>query len=284
MLEYSKIIILKSVYGKVGQKYFLQPARNPKTGRYPNHIKSVDSNGDLILSDVDKNEMSKGKIFISEDELIECTDGTSFNLDDDLDKARWGAIEFSRLIAKERGERDLSGNLIIDGKIDASTGNNISYGIAELYVYRPSAEAEQKATKTELRFKALEYVMKDSADNRRNMCRIMGKDSDRIPDPDIQNYLTEKAEKDPQSIIDLYTGDDTHVRLMFVDAKRKGIIRLKDKLYIFGDDIILGATDDASVMYLKNHKEVMDLIKEQLMAQTIEVENPNFVKRTATKK
>jgi hypothetical protein len=26
------IIILRSVFGKVGQKYFIQPCRNPKTG------------------------------------------------------------------------------------------------------------------------------------------------------------------------------------------------------------------------------------------------------------
>jgi hypothetical protein len=37
------VIILKSVYGKVGIKYYIQPCKDPKTGRYPDCVKSVNS-------------------------------------------------------------------------------------------------------------------------------------------------------------------------------------------------------------------------------------------------
>ena len=40
-------IILRSVYGKVGQKYFIQPCADPKTKRFPNCVKSVDKDGDM---------------------------------------------------------------------------------------------------------------------------------------------------------------------------------------------------------------------------------------------
>ena len=33
--ETDNIIVLRSVFGKVGQKYFLNPVRDPQTGRYP---------------------------------------------------------------------------------------------------------------------------------------------------------------------------------------------------------------------------------------------------------
>lgn len=32
--ETDNIIVLRSVFGKVGQKYFLNPVRDPQTGRY----------------------------------------------------------------------------------------------------------------------------------------------------------------------------------------------------------------------------------------------------------
>ena len=51
---FDDIIILRSVYGKVGQKYFLNPVRDPKTGRFPDHVRHVDSNGDLMLLPEDR--------------------------------------------------------------------------------------------------------------------------------------------------------------------------------------------------------------------------------------
>ena len=35
------IIILRSVYGKVGQKYFIQPCRDKKTNRLPDCVNIV---------------------------------------------------------------------------------------------------------------------------------------------------------------------------------------------------------------------------------------------------
>jgi hypothetical protein len=46
----SNIVTLRSVYGKVGQKYFIQPQADPKTGRFPDCVKRVDSHGDIILT------------------------------------------------------------------------------------------------------------------------------------------------------------------------------------------------------------------------------------------
>lgn len=71
------IIILRSVFGKVGQKYFMNPVRDPKTGRYPSCVRPVDSKGDMIISDKDRNE---GKPLIPENKVFIIEDGTTFNL------------------------------------------------------------------------------------------------------------------------------------------------------------------------------------------------------------
>jgi len=61
----SNIIVLRSVYGKV-VKYYIQPCKDPKTGRFPDCVKPVDSHGDIRLSDKEKNEEGVTKHFIKE--------------------------------------------------------------------------------------------------------------------------------------------------------------------------------------------------------------------------
>lgn len=82
-------IILRSVFGKVGQKYFLNPAKDPVTGRFPACVKHVDSKGDMILTETERNS---GKVFIPENALITFEDGKVFNLDDPWEAAQWEAI------------------------------------------------------------------------------------------------------------------------------------------------------------------------------------------------
>ena len=87
---------------------------------------------------------------------------------------------------------------------------------------------------------------------------------DNMPDADVTDYLLQVAEQDPEKIIALYTGGDTAVRLLFVEARDKHIIMYKNKLYIYGDNVVLGATDDAAILFLKDPKNanVYKLIKQ----------------------
>ena len=77
-ISVNNVITLRSVFGKVGQKYFIQPCRNPKTGQYPDFVKRVNSMGDMILTDAERNS---GKYFIPETEVFIIEDGKTFNLD-----------------------------------------------------------------------------------------------------------------------------------------------------------------------------------------------------------
>ena len=79
----SNVVVLRSVYGKVGQKYFIQPQRDPKTGRFPKCVKQVNSYGDIILTEDERNREAQGlEHFIPVTEVFTITDGKSFNLDD----------------------------------------------------------------------------------------------------------------------------------------------------------------------------------------------------------
>jgi len=50
---------------------------------------------------------------------------------------------------------------------------------------------------------------------------------------------------------------------LFIDAKEKHTIYVKNKLYLYGDNIVLGATDDAVIAWMKNptNLKVLELIK-----------------------
>ena len=84
-----------------------------------------------------------------------------------------------------------------------------------------------------------------------------------VSSADVTDFLLSIAEKDPDRIINLYTGDDIHVRLLFMDAKDKHVIIVKQKLYMYGDSVCLGATDDAAITWMKDprNRRVLELIK-----------------------
>jgi len=255
----SDIIIIRSVYGKVEQSYFLQPCPNPRTGQLPSHVKPVNANGDMILSEKDRTAMSDGSvIFIAADEAIELVDGIIFDLDNPLQKARWEAIQFSKLIAKERNAVDEKGDLVIDG-------GQKRYGQADLYIERPGEDNKIKNNKRRLAVKAQNFVLEDSQDGRITKCKLLGKEMSGAHYSDVEDYLLNIAEKQPQKVIDLYTGTDTEVRMLLIDALKSGVLLIKNGIYTYGDYVHLGVTENAAISWLKqqtNQKLVIEIQKE----------------------
>ena len=254
------IIILRSVWGKVGMKYFIQPSKNPKTGRYADCVRRVDSNGDMILSDADRNS---GKYFVKEDETFTIEDGTVFNLDDEYQKAEWEAIKYCPLIAPDRYAKDNNGNLLIDGVMDYSA-KKPRYGVAELYVYKPGAAAASRVSRKKLIHKAINFILEDQLglEGMLTKAKLLGKRMSNAAASDVEDFLIKKAEKDPESIIDLYTGSDTQLRLLLIDAVDAKVILVRDRVYMY-DTTILGASDKAVISWMKQPKNqrILELIR-----------------------
>ncbi len=265
-----RVIILRSVYDKSNIKYFVQPCKN-KYGQYPSCIKRVNSQGDMIMSEKERNDYSEGKVmFFPENHIFEISSGKTYHLDDIYEKAEWEAIENCPLIAKDRNQKDSNGNLIIDGptqsnKVYDGKSRPIINGVAELYIDRPGLDTQRRISHKQLIHKAESFIYDDSRgiDGQLNMARILGKDMRNQPAADVVDYLIRIAEKDPKKIINLYTGNDISLRLLFIDAKEKKVIYIKNKVYLYGDNIVLGATDDAVIAWMQNPKnqKVLELIK-----------------------
>jgi hypothetical protein len=262
----SNIIELKSTYDKVsGQEYYIYPCKNPETYAYPEFIRATDANGQMILSEKDLNEASQGKIFLPADEPIVVKHGTTFNLDNAIDAAKWEAIKHSKMIAPDRFAKNAKGEYIIDGQRANVTSTGMvagSYGIADLYVEHPGALAQSRNAFRRLVAQATTFVMEDSLQGRVTKCKLLEKDMSRANANDVEDYLMTLAEKTPQRIINIYTGGDTVNRLLVIEALEKHIVIKRDSLLIYADNVVLGASLDAAVEYLSSPAgaKVKDLI------------------------
>lgn len=246
--DLSNIITLRSVYGKV-KTYYFNPMRG-KNGTYPPFVKRVRVSADgrdteMILSEQELNSDQRD-FFIPEDLEIIVTDGTTFDLSNQYQKNIWECIKDSHLIAPERGAKDEHGNLLIDGDIRR-------YGLAELYVERPGVESKKRVSRIKLVTKAYTFIEQDTSEHRKVICKLLGKSMRNAPDTDIQDYLYQKAEKDPNLIIDIYTSADQALKLLLIDGKQKNIIRTQSGILMYSDTA-LGVTDEAAILFLKDPK------------------------------
>lgn len=274
-------IILRSAYGKVMQTYFIQPCPNPRTGRLPECVRPVKGplgSTEMILSEDDIDQMSRGlKHFIAADHVFEIVDGTKFDLEDVVDKAKWESIEHCTWIAKDRFQRDAQGNLIIDG-------SSRKYGVADLYVERPGELTKVKMDKKQVVFRALSYIYEDSETERIKKCRVLGRNLNNAIPADILDYLVERAEKDPKKIIDLYEGEDWKMHLFILDAIDRGIIRRSDGIYKY-DDKMLGGSLEATITFLRDirYKKLLDSIKRETYPELMTKQEINSIEEDVTK-
>ena len=177
----------------------------------------------MVLNEKELNDPNR-IYFIKENAEFNITDGTTFDLDNVRDRFIWEAIKNNPYIAPDYYAKDAKGNSLING--DAKR-----YGIAELYVVRPGVENNKRVSKRKLKHDAESYIYNDErgAEGRVLKAKLLGHKMDNMPDADVTYYLLEVADTDPEKIINLYTGGDTAVRLLFIEARDKNVILYKNK-------------------------------------------------------
>lgn len=93
---------------------------------------------------------------------------------------------------------------------------------------------------------------------------MLGRNLRNAPSSDVEEYLYQKAESNPQQIIDLYTSNSVALQLLLIDAKEKGVIVKRNGMFMYGEDTILGATDDSVILWFQipENKGILDMIKQ----------------------
>lgn len=250
------IVTIRNVYGRE-KKYYLQPCKQKNGTNFP-FVKKVryNENGDseMVLSPNELNDPMRD-YFIPEDMLIEIYGGKSFDLDNPYERNLWECIKDNPVIAPERTAKDSKGSLLIDGTRER-------YGRADFYVEKEGEISQRRVSRIQLVTKAFVYIEQDSASGRLTKCKLLGKNMRNAPDTDVQDYLYQRAEKNPNEIIELYTGSDQALKLMLIDAKEKRVITNQNGIWMFSETM-LGAVDDAIILFLKNpeNQNIYDSIK-----------------------
>jgi len=251
------LIVIRSVY-KVTEM-LVEPAKHPITGRYPECVRMVDSNGNLVLSDADrKKDMG---LFIPEDKVIRIFDGKTFDMNDPYQANEWEAIKYSKRIAKARDEKDEYGNLVIDG-------NAARYGAAEFYVEIPGLEAKTISTKKRKIHEAESYVYADTYEGLYTKARVLGMMVKGLSQSEVEQMLIKQAQIRPDQVKDLYEGKETYYRILFVDAQDKNVIKKRDNLFYYGD-LLLGSNEDTVIAYMRNPdvRTIMDTIRAEVYGE-----------------
>lgn len=251
----NKVITLRTPFKL--KEYHLAPTKQPNGLNWP-WVKPVRIGNDgetyMDLSEAERADPNH-IYFIPEDMDITVTEGTTFDLSDPLQYNKWMAIKDSDVIAPMRDARDADGNLLIDG-------NKQRYGIAELYVDVAGEDSERSINRRKTIHQAVDFVLNDSMNGILTKCRLLGRNMKNAPFTDAQDYLLQEADKHPSRIIDLYTGQDSGLQLLLLDAKEKGILVKKNGWFMYGETN-LGANDDAVITFLKTplNKPILDALK-----------------------
>lgn len=251
----NKIITLRTVY-KVDE-YHLQPTKQPNGLNWP-FVKPVrvdhDGTSYMVLSEAERNDPNS-QYFIPEDLDIVVTEGTTFDLSDPLQYNKWMAIKDADIIAPTRDAKNPDGTRKIDG-------DKRRYGLAELYVDVAGEASARMVERRKQIVKAQQYVFDDSPNGILTKCRLLGRNMRNAPFTDAQAFLLEKATNSPETVIDLYTGQDTGLQLLILDAKERNVLRKVNGWFMYGDTN-MGANEDAVLTFLKTpmNKPILDAFK-----------------------
>lgn len=260
-LEETGKITIRSVY-KIPEAH-LEPVPDPVTGRWPDYVIPVEDGGVLTLTEKQRDAQEAGKVkYIGTNEKITIKDGTTFDLDDISDKAWWDAIKHSKLIARARYARDENNNLIVDG-------NTKRYGVAAFYVEVPGKDSEIKVSKRKKINQAESFIFKATRDEIYQKARLLGQNMNTFSEGEVQEYLLNIAAKDPNKIIELFTGEDIALRILFLDAlENRVIVFAGNRVYQFANTI-LGSTQESALAFLKlpENSKVLGLLRRETYPQ-----------------
>lgn len=268
----SDINVIKSAYNKTqDQVYFIQPCIDPKTGMYPPCVREEEDTKThkMILSEDDKKFLSKGGVLLPATKPIKVQHGMTFDMNDKLQKAQWEAIQYSSFVTDNRFSKDASGNYVIDGERPYVTETGVvrgRYGTADLYVEHPGIVAKNKNEVRKKILQAQNLITQDTIDGWITKCRLLEKNMAHANVNDIEDYLFTQAEKYPDKIIELYTGNTTSIRLLIISAIEKNVLVKRNGLLFYADDVVIGSNMDSAVAFLSQPENMQ--LKELIQKET----------------
>jgi len=236
------IITLKSVF-KNG-KYTVQPARDKTKNWY---------HGVPRLSEDQKRNL---EYWAEPNSKLVLEDNFKFDLNDPIAEANWEWVKHLPCVAMSFEECQKTPS-------------------AQFYVFIAGREAVKTNQIHDIKFKAIKYIMEDSPVNYENRALMLDNDLVGESPEEIKNVLLGIAERQPLRVIAAYEAKNSHIKLLYLKAKEKNIIELKDGVVLFGSHI-LGVNQEGALAFLqtKEHEQILKLLEKEVEIRlSLEAEN-----------
>jgi hypothetical protein len=238
-----QVITLRSI---TKTKSTVQPAYDPAINWYA---------GVERLAPDDKRD----KKYYVEPEVTKLTleDGISFDMNNLVDKLNWEWVKHLPQVAHSFEEAQTSPT-------------------AAFYVYIEGKEALKRNSHKDLQFKAEKYVREDSPVNYEDRALLLGFDMSGENPESLKDFLTDMARRTPLKVIQLYESKSISINLLFLKARKKGII-VNDKNVLQYGNIALGINENAALAFLmdKENREILDMLNREV--------NPELYTRPVSK-
>jgi hypothetical protein len=220
----SETIQFKSVFG-IG-KLTIQPARD----RHTNQLKGV-----RMLSDEEKRHSI---YWVTPDTKRTIESGFTLDLSNCIDATDWLWIQHSRGIGLSQDQAMYDDQCMF-------------------YVWDENKEAAKKLTRFDLMRKALNYIADTPNSELAQKARLLGEKWDGLVPSRIRQLLNDQSAHPSvqkiQEIIDIYEDKDSEDKLFLYNLIDKGIVRLINNVYKYGD-ITLGIGETQAVVFLQDPK------------------------------
>jgi len=231
-----RVIEIKAVYKTT--KHTVQPSFDPSINWWA---------GVERLSDRDKEDANYyvtvgNKVDPHLNTKLVLKDGLRLDLSQEVDRITWEWLKHCPELAMSYQEAQSSKSLF--------------------YVNIEGRESEIKNKKAKEVLEAMQLVVNDPASNHVNRVLLLGFDMEGENPSTIEEYLLEKAQKDPKAIMRVYRDKSMKLNLLYLRAKKARIVTedADTKVVKFGSTI-LGLSDESAIAFLQSNEDILELLE-----------------------
>jgi hypothetical protein len=231
-----KKITFKLSYGKTQKKVLVQPvSKEGSTVRFHG----------IPLTTEEKAKYN-GYTPTHED-FVWLTNGKTFDLNDPVEEAIVNWLIYSPVIGTTREK-------VHEQRVD-------------FYIDMPEQETRSKISIHNKRMNAYNYVQGLTADDQRNVCKILGIYSEGFSGNDVEAQLFELANENPESLLNVKNDRDFEVKILFYTLKEKGLIKNENGVFLIAESIA-GTSIESALGWLKHsdNAALVEILKKEAFA------------------
>lgn len=234
-MENETLITLKAKWGKQQGKLILYPQQDRFTGG----IKNVEP--------FTEEEKRKLKRIVTEQTSRVLEDGMTIDLNKEVDKVDW---------------------LWIKECIEVAPDYNACYNEPRslFYVENLERDMDNRISKSELRFNAMQYVKDSSEAERSERSRLMGQDVRYFKSKEIYDWLMQQAEATPEKVIAAYKDSNAKTKLFLYRLLDNNVVSKDANGMLKFGSIVIGVNETAAVSWIQDpaNRDLLVQFQQQL--------------------